>query len=813
MNASRAESRATLALALALALVLASAAACQTRTPNEGIPLLAPIALDEPMPPSDLDLAVADLGAAALAGAEPEMEEALERIRLLHDDEDMDRAEEEGRPRMEGLVPLCIDLRNSTMDDPIAYREASEELLDQWFTYLDPALEARLQQAVDDDPLDLATERTIDHWESLWATTFNAVVEPIGGSLVWGVAVAPFRLATRLTHWAAQMYSQPAMSVQERQALAHRKRYVARHPDAANTAEVREKAEEEQKDLDEMQAEHFAKLARESLDAGQFRLAEFQALRSIAIGKGAGVDDDDAREVLAEARERGTRVTALRARSESAAPSTPVDLEPSPEGPEGVKELLEGLLVSSNLTEMSPAYAIEDPERFERERRRLERLVDRARILQHEDPDGPLSDEAEYVVALAQRDLGHESESWGRLRELAEESPLDSNMERHARALLEDPWQNTHGNFERQQRRAGEKAAAWRLFGSYSLGRSYPDLPLGLSYLVELPGIVQTIVMAPIRLLFSPWDPPGSDFDRAPAIAGYRYLTREPEGQHTREVVDWLYEYETDRENWVAALRLYDVYPPSDAPDPIDRLELTEKAASQQLAAAERAGRRDWRGSILRGVVREFPDSDAGLRAGIQLREEIHDISPQRIRVTRSFLLENPHVAGPYGLALEPALLDDELHNGELHPEGVTFLGTRVIEFALVAEDGDDDDPPVKVRERITPERLARAVAMLDETVLLNDQIDEGEAFTPDAYRDHYLERARLGLVESPDMRASAESDYVYESLREQYGMVRARESVLPFDLVFQGSLFDLSLGAFPRWRQPKETPDAFLYR
>jgi hypothetical protein len=53
----------------------------------------------------------------------------------------------------------------------------------------------------------------------------------------------------------------------------------------------------------------------------------------------------------------------------------------------------------------------------------------------------------------------------------------------------------------------------------------------------------------------------------------------------------------------------------------------------------------------------------------------------------------------------------------------------------------------------------------------------------------------------------------VYESLRERYGVVRGRDSILPFDLVFQGSLFDLSLGAFPRWRQPKETPDAFLYR
>ncbi len=154
-----------------------------------------------------------------------------------------------------------------------------------------------------------------------------------------------------------------------------------------------------------------------------------------------------------------------------------------------------------------------------------------------------------------------------------------------------------------------------------------------------------------------------------------------------------------------------------------------------------------------------------------------------------------------------------ELANGELHPLGVTFLGGRVMEFALVAESGDKDDAPVNRRERISQERLSQAIAMLDETVLLNDQIDDGDAVTPDAFRDHYLERARLGLVDEPDMRASAESDYVYQSLREQYGVVRGRDSVLPFSLVFQGSLMDLSLGAFPRWRQPPQTPDAFLYK
>ena len=49
--------------------------------------------------------------------------------------------------------------------------------------------------------------------------------------------------------------------------------------------------------------------------------------------------------------------------------------------------------------------------------------------------------------------------------------------------------------------------------------------------------------------------------------------------------------------------------------------------------------------------------------------------------------------------------------------------------------------------------------------------------------------------------------------MRERYGLVRKRESILPVELVVQGSLQDMSLGAFPRIRLPRPTPDAFLYQ
>jgi hypothetical protein len=190
----------------------------------------------------------------------------------------------------------------------------------------------------------------------------------------------------------------------------------------------------------------------------------------------------------------------------------------------------------------------------------------------------------------------------------------------------------------------------------------------------------------------------------------------------------------------------------------------------------------------------------------------VEQATPQRIRVSRAFLREHPELAGPEGLALRPELLDGELANGELQRRGVTFLGGLVLELAFVNGSGDEDDEPVVRREQISEERLARAVALLEEASLRSARLDPDLEEEPDADRDLFFERARLGLADAPDPRATAESTYVFESARERHGLVRARESILPVDLVLQVSGTDLGLGAFPRVRPPKPTPDAILY-
>ncbi len=164
-------------------------------------------------------------------------------------------------------------------------------------------------------------------------------------------------------------------------------------------------------------------------------------------------------------------------------------------------------------------------------------------------------------------------------------------------------------------------------------------------------------------------------------------------------------------------------------------------------------------------------------------------------------------------MGLDPELLDDNSVNGELHPGGVVLVGGRTVKLLFIGPSGDTDDPPIEIYQELSDERFARMVAKLEETSFRNSLLDPDDAIVADANRDVVFERARVGLSDEIDPRPMAESTYSYRGMRERYGMVRSRESVLPFSLVLQGSLTDLSLGAFPRINAPRETPDAFLYR
>jgi len=382
-------------------------------------------------------------------------------------------------------------------------------------------------------------------------------------------------------------------------------------------------------------------------------------------------------------------------------------------------------------------------------------------------------------------------------------------MARHAAALYNNPDENAYEAFERAKHRNVLDSALWVLFGPFYRGLPDRGLPEPLGWALDVPAAAESVMGSPMRLIQLPWSP-ALPAEQLAAHYAYRYLERNPDGEHATEAREWLEAYEADRGNWVGAYRI------AEEREGVSIEELDEyrdKAAEQSLRVAGEPKRRDVRLSMMRSVAQEYPDTPAGHQAGNSIRWEIANATEHRIRISRGFLVENPEVAGPGGVGLRPELLDGDAANGELHPEGLALLSGTEIVFYYLGPSGDGDDPPLSAHERIDADRLARLVSALEEASFENSLVDPDDAIEANSQRDVFFERARLGLADQADSRATAHSEFAYRGMRERYGMVRSRESILPFDLVIKGSLSDLSFGAFPRIRKPPTTPDAFLYR
>ena len=751
-------------LLLVLALMVG---ACASRPPPPGGDLLLPLTPPAPWLPEPSDLIGAGAAGAALASNRPALKAAVAKLETISDSH-----------KGEDLDALTTNLLHSTLKDPEAYRDASEELTRGWGT--DPALDARLQQSIDDDLLALAWRRRMDTWETYWARTFNAISQPLGQAAFNGFIFAPLQISTSVAHYLASFSNDEALSATDRQALALRKEYLARNPAAEDYNYVLSQVEGGNKKLAKTMQARRLRAARRAETSGHYRAAAMEAQRALFWGPNAEASD-----ILKESK---TRLADHWRRFERS-----LEAEPLPAGVSygaEAHDLAVALLLSSGRSEpFAPDL--------------LETLEERAR------GEGSAAGEAAYIFALAQYEGGEEEASWKTLGLLAQKDSDENDMVRHAAHLVSDPWQNPYRAYLDMRKYKQSEEIRWRLLGNYATRTRYPNLPRPMAVILEGPGIASTIVTSPLRMIFGRWQK-SPDFQQPSAILAYRYLGLQPRGQHAEEVMRWLFAYEQGRENFIAALRIADFLPHVSNEE---RAELAESASAQQLATADRVRRPDRRIQVLRHTSMEYPDNQSGKVAGYRVRAELEDASPQKITITRDFLKENPSVAGSGGLGINPILINGEIVDGELHPIGVTLLGGLSVRFDMVGEDGDEEGAPFPMYKQISSKRMAQLAAMLDETTRRNELIDPDDALAADADRDQFLERALLGLVDRPDKRPTAQSTYVYESMRERYGLVRGRESILPFDLVFQGSFNDFNLGAFPRWRPPKETPDIFLYR
>jgi len=715
--------------------------------------------------PDVADHAAAELASAALVSDTERSERLLGRLRAI------DTVLVAGGELPTGLVPVATDLVNATVDSSYAYRDATQELLEQ--DDLDPSLRERLEQDVKNRPLALASARIRDAWMLSVGRAFNALAEPLGQSIMT-MTLAPYRLARSALSYAIQVYNQESLPLQRRQALAHWKEFVARYPDAPEVAELEPLIEQGDIALAETLYARSMRGAQRALEVGRTRLALVYSNRALEIKP----EDPQATALRGEADRRLVAERERQRRSLEVAP----DMAP----------------ISDAARRLSIAMLDPDGD-----------MLLAARELLDADPDGFFSDEARFAEAIAIGEQGAETQKWHALEQIAKQDPQHSSMARHARALVNDPDSNPYRAFRIARREDRENKAKWVLLGPWSRGPADRRLPEPVEWLIDLPALGQTMVGFPMRLVQLPWMR-SLPTARLAAVYARHYLELNPGGEQSAEVRDWLSSFERKRDNWIAVynLALQDINF-----DPDELAELKEKAAGQAEAFASREERRDARVAMYRRVAQEYPDTHAGKRSGDAVRAEVLHATPQQIQISRGFIVENPAFAGPHGLALDPELLDGNPANGELHPVGIVLVGGRTVKLMFVGPSGDPKDPPIEVYQDLSQEHYARMVAKLEETSFRNSLLDPEDAIVADANRDVVFERARLGLSGEVDPRPAAESTYRYQGMRERYGMVRSRESILPFSLVLQGSLSDLSLGAFPRFNAPRETPDAILYR
>lgn len=716
-----------------------------------------------------------------LAAVVPEEADRLARdaaLGLWLDDADMisaraaaiaaidEQRAEAGAPAT-GLHLYAVDAGNALIPDSLAWRDAQRDLLER--EGLDSALHSRIKAEISDDPLSLAEERLRESRVRRWGGYANAVSQSMGSGIS-NPTLLPLKVAQALVKVGVQAHLADELSLQERQALEHWKSFALQNPDAEQTADVIGRIESAQQRWLETQRDQSLRLARRALEGGDSHKAATFAQRALRHMP----DDDEAQELLVDADAQVARWEKERARSLTA--------ESTDDAPTAGRPLWTALWQDEAKTRNA------------------------AEGLLAADREGALADEARFVLATLAAERGEEVASWDVFEELADDD--DSNMARHARTLVSELDTNPYGGFQFARDKAQNDRIRWLFLGPLASGARDRDLPRSVEWLAEIPSIVGVVWGIPERLIQFPFT---AAKRRSPGVLARRYLERYPEGAHASDVQEWLLGYEQRRGNHVGAYQLAQSAPGLVDPEEVD--ELREAAARQAVDVASGEEQREVRHRLLRGAAREFAGTEAGKEAGLTIRREMKAYSPQQIRITRAYLVENPAVTGAEGLAIRRELLDGEIDNGELHPQGISLLGGQIIEFAFVSSTGDEDDEPERVRERVSKERLRRTVAWLEESTQHELRTDRDARPQHDADRDTYLERARLGAVGRPDLRPKAGSTYTYESLEERFGVVRGRDSLLPVELVLQGSFTDFTLGAFPRIRLPKKTPDAVLYK
>ena len=701
--------------------------------------------------PDDAERTAADLAGFVLARLPDSAGAALQELQL--EDE---RRRSEGEPPTP-LVDNSRDLLH-TLAGPRGYREKTRQMLAE-DTPIDPALRRRLETFLEQDLLVIADRRLAEDRSRKRAVVVNRAAALLGrvasGGELNPVETGRAALATLLV-----LRTMPDVTPQERQALHAYQEFLERSPNSPDAERVLVLVEEYQQKWLRHLHEEAMEAARKAIDAGRPDVALAHLDRADRLWP----DDPKSDEL----RRRSTEAWGLR----RARISRALSVSPPPGEPGEAEALLAARLLEDG------GHA-------------LEKLGA---------PEGALADEARFIAALESRHSRDEDLFFDQLEELARVDSHESNMARHAAWILLDPEQDPYPHYRAAIRADRRDRLSFVLLGRARRGPRNQGLPRALEWVLDAPGLVISVATFPIRAINYP--SVRKRFGGGVVHAGERYLRHFPDGEHSDEVHEKLEGLFATRGRWNRALEHHRA---GNDPDPETIAEYRGKVAEQSLAAARLARRWDIRALLYREILTRYGDTPQAETARTELALLLTETTPQGIRLSREFLIENPNIWGPGALAVHRDLLDDDEDNGEIAEDGVTLIGQTYVRISLV-----DQEPVVAT---LSEESFARLAALLMETEYRQLVTDERERPRLDPQRDVFFERARLGLLDRPDARPTARSEAEFLSTKEKHGFIRRRESILPVELVVRGDIEDFGLAAFPRLRPPAESSDAWLYR
>jgi tetratricopeptide (TPR) repeat protein len=307
--------------------------------------------------------------------------------------------------------------------------------------------------------------------------------------------------------------------------------------------------------------------------------------------------------------------------------------------------------------------------------RDVDRIEAEAKAATDNFPGAPLAASAKDALAVALELKGKHAEAKQILQEIAKSSTAPAQQKR-AEILLKSPEYNLLASFEQARSERRLQTVKYVLLGEDLLKKNLLNATAPL--VAGGPAGATSVAAANVIMMGSKLyevltsNPIShqSVLDR-----GVAYIRNHPESQSATEVYAVLAEAYEEIGRYDKAITYYQL---AGNAGEEKIAQLKEKAAASFLQAAESRGERRTQELYLKTILDYYPETAAAGKATSRL-STLTKLENRGLRVSRTFLTENPELYGPQGLGLKEALFDGNLNNMELANQGINLLSDQEV--------------------------------------------------------------------------------------------------------------------------------------